>query len=88
MFQRIINWIIKTIGIDRLLHFLVSAVLVFGIACFLPTWVAAIVAFGLGLLKEIVDAITGNGADLVDLIADVAGVGFACLLLWLGSSVI
>lgn len=88
MFQRLVNWFVKGIGIDRLLHFLVSAVLIFGIACFLPMWIAAVIAFAFGLLKEFLDAKFGRGADLFDLIADVTGIGFACLLLWLGSSVI
>ena len=83
MFQRLINWFIKTIGVDRLLHFLVCAVVVFTLAQFAPVWVGILVAFVLGIAKEVYDAEFGNGADVVDLLADVAGIIYAyicCIL--------
>ncbi len=83
MFQRLINWFIRTIGIDRLLHFLVEAVIVFVLATYgVPVWIAAVIALAVGILKEIIDAVAGSGADVFDIIADVAGIGFAWLILW------
>ena len=79
MLQRFINWFIRTIGTDRLLHFLVCAVIVFTFAQFAPIWVGILVALVLGVAKEVYDAEFSNGADLMDLLADVLGIIYAVI---------
>ena len=79
MLQRIIDWFFRTIGTDRLLHFLVCAVIVFTFAQFAPIGVGILVAAILGIAKEVYDAEFGGGADLIDLIADIIGILYATI---------
>lgn len=86
MFQQFTKWFIRTIGIDRLLHFLAEAVIVFTLAAYgVPVWIAAVVGLAVGIVKEIIDSASGGKFDLLDLIADLAGIAYVWLVLWSAS---
>lgn len=78
----------RTIGIDRLLHFLVEVIIVLVLAMYgVPVWLAAVIGLAVGIVKEIIDAKNGGMFDIIDLMADVAGIGFAWLVIWSSSFV-
>ena len=88
MFQRFVNWFKRTIGIDRLLHFLVEAIIVFTLTSYgIPVWIAAIIGLAIGIIKEIIDARTGGKFDIIDLMADIVGIGYVWFVLWSNSFV-
>ena len=67
---------------DKLMHFFVSAFLVALLATFLPILWAAVVAFIIGVIKEVWDNFCeGNRFDWYDILADLAGV-VAGAMLW------
>lgn len=74
-----IRRIIEKIGIDKLLHFFVSAYIVLALALFIHWGIAAAVAILLGVAKELID----GQIDWKDLAADALGVCLSvalCLL--------
>tara|TARA_R100001244_G_scaffold64313_2_gene53278 strand:+ start:82 stop:309 length:228 start_codon:yes stop_codon:yes gene_type:complete len=67
------NKLIKKIGVDKILHFLVGACVYF---TFDNLWVVIVIA----LLKELLDEKTYGGFDLVDFLITVLG-GIMALLI-------
>lgn len=62
-------------GKDKLLHIVVSAVIMVVLGMFLPTWVAVIATLGVGISKEVYDKVSGKGYfEWMDLICDCIGV--------------
>jgi len=61
---------------DKILHFLVSMLMVFALAPFIGIALSIIIAFGAGLWKEFVwDYVLERGTpDLADLLADILGI--------------
>lgn len=71
MIQNIIN----RIGIDKILHVLVSLVLMLEFQRFLPVWGALTVVLAIGIIKEIYDKVSGKGTpDWRDIVADCIGI--------------
>lgn len=69
-FGKFFTWI----GADGLLHFIVSIALVLWFGMFFKWWVAALVAFGIGCLKEMADYFFPNhNASVKDIICDSCG---------------
>ena len=64
------SWI-KT---DGLLHLETSALITVAVATFAPWWVAALVAFIIGIVKELYDREHGGVASWHDVACDAAGV--------------
>lgn len=71
-----IRRIIEKIGIDKLLHFFVSAYIVLALTLFIHWGIAAAVAFLLGVAKELMD----GRIDWKDLAADALGVCASIIL--------
>jgi VanZ family protein len=67
---------------DKLKHFWGSIALCAWLAVFNPLGVAMLIAFGIGVLKELYDALAprGTGFSFPDLIADAAGVFIAAAI--------
>lgn len=77
MVQKICNYF----GEDGLLHIICSSLIV-GIAnIFLPLWIAIIIAFTIGVAKEIIwDKLLNKGTcDNKDIVADLIGIILGCL---------
>jgi len=73
------------IKVDKQLHFLVSAFIVFAIYAFIPNLlVAGIIALMVGLLKEVYDEYTYGGWDWYDMLADVIGILVSSAVISLG----
>lgn len=71
MIQNIIN----RIGIDKILHVLVSLVLMLEFQRFLPVWGALTVVLAIGIIKEVYDKMSGKGSpDWRDIVADCIGI--------------
>lgn len=71
MIQNIIN----RIGIDKILHVLVSLVLMLEFQRFLPVWGALTVVLTIGIIKEVYDKVSGKGTpDWRDIVADCIGI--------------
>lgn len=71
MIQNIIN----RIGIDKILHVLVSLVLMLEFQRFLPVWGAFTVVLVIGIIKEVYDKVSGKGTpDWRDIVADCIGI--------------
>lgn len=82
-----IDWFIRKIGVDRLLHYFVCWALFMSFASVFEFWVAALVVLGIGICKEVIDIFRGTGFDVFDLMADICGILTGCLVLWLASFV-
>ena len=76
-----ITKVLDYFGTDGLLHMLCSAVLVSVINWFAPPWIAALLAFLVGIGKEIVyDKWLKKGTpQWRDLVADLVGIAIGCL---------
>ena len=60
---------------DKLLHIVVSSVIMVILGLLLPTWVAALATLCIGISKEIYDKISGKGCfEWMDLICDSVGI--------------
>jgi hypothetical protein len=60
---------------DKLLHIVVSAVIMVVLGMLLPTWVAALATLCVGIGKEVYDKVSGKGcAEWEDLAADLVGI--------------
>lgn len=71
MIQNIIN----RIGIDKILHVLVSLVLMLEFQRFLPVWGALTIVLAIGIIKEVYDKVSGKGTpDWRDIVADCIGI--------------
>lgn len=71
MIQNIIN----RIGVDKILHVLVSLVMMLEFRRFLPVWGALTVVLAIGIIKEIYDKVSGKGTpDWRDIVADCIGI--------------
>lgn len=67
--------------IDKILHFFISAFMVAIFATFLDIHIAAVLAFCVGISKELFDQFQpGNKFDWLDLLADLIGVLIGVLL--------
>lgn len=77
MVQKIVNYF----GADGLLHIMCSAALVSVLGWFAPPWIAALLAFLVGIGKEIVyDKWLKKGTpQWKDVVADLAGIALGCL---------
>lgn len=68
--------------IDKILHFVVSGLIVTGLSFYFDSILIPIVTtIGIGFLKEIYDHYFRGGFDLQDFIADVLGVIVALFIL-------
>ena len=62
-------------GKDKLLHIVVSAVIMVVLGMFLPTWVAVLATLCVGISKEVYDKVSGNGCfEWADIICDCIGI--------------
>lgn len=60
---------------DKLLHIVISAIIMVTFGLILPTWVAALATLCVGISKEIYDKISGKGhPELMDIIYDCIGI--------------
>ena len=60
---------------DKLLHIVVSAVIMVVLGMLLPTWVAVVATLGVGIGKEVYDKVSGKGCfEWADIICDCIGV--------------
>ena len=64
----------QKIGTDKIAHFAISAFITLGVACFLPIWVAVIIATLIGFGKEYIDFKKGGKFDWKDIQADMLGI--------------
>ena len=72
--DKIANFLLKHIGTDGLLHFMVSAVAAVVLKMVFPVWAAAVIVMAAGLAKELYDKISKKGScELKDLVMDLAG---------------
>lgn len=71
--------IIKAIGLDKILHFFVSAFLTLAFCRLFPVWYAAFLVAALGALKETFDA----KIDWKDLVADGLGIIVSVIIMLL-----
>jgi len=74
-----LGWI-KT---DGLLHLETSALITIALSLFLPWWVAAVIAFLIGVVKELYDKEHGGVASWHDIGCDAAGVLIGLFLAWI-----
>ena len=66
---------------DKILHGIISCLLVFLFYYFVPIlWLAVLLTFIIGIIKELLD-INSTGFDIMDLLADIAGIVIAILIL-------
>lgn len=82
-----INTMVQKIRVDRLLHYFVCWALFMSLANIFDAWLAALIVFGIGVCKEVIDIFRGTGFDVFDLVADVCGILTGWLVLWLTSFV-
>ena len=60
---------------DKLLHIVVSAIIVVLLGLLLPAWVAALATLCVGIAKEVYDKVSGKGCfEWMDLICDCIGI--------------
>ena len=60
---------------DKLLHIVVSAIIMVILGLFLPTWVAALATLCVGIGKEAYDKVTSKGCfEWMDLVCDCIGI--------------
>ncbi len=68
---------------DKVYHFLVSMFLVFGIYSIIRNlWLSVVIAFLIGLGKEIKDKIDGRTDCLEDMVANLLGIIVAQVVMW------
>lgn len=61
-------------GKDKLLHIVISAVIMVVLGMFLPTLVAALATLSVGVGKEIYDKVSGKGCfEWMDIVCDCIG---------------
>lgn len=61
--------------VDKLKHIVVSAIIMVIFNLFLPTYMAAIITFAIGIGKEVYDKTTNKGCpEWKDLLADIIGI--------------
>lgn len=73
--MRQINELFEKAGMDGCKHVILSAVIACLIGLVLPTWIAALITFGIGIGKEVYDKVSGRGcAEWKDLVCDVVGI--------------
>ena len=71
-----------TIQTDKIAHFgLSSALTIFGFSIYMDWWKVAGVVFLIGVVKEIFDCKRTGYVSLGDILANVAGIGFAIICL-------
>ena len=77
MVQKIANYF----GTDGLLHIVCSAALTSVLGWFAPLWLAALLAFIIGIAKEIIyDKLMKRGTpQWKDVVADLVGIALGCL---------
>lgn len=73
---------------DKLLHALSGACLMFALCLWFRHWQGALLAFGVGVLKEVIDIFRGTGFDVRDLMADITGILIAWSVLWLSTCLV
>ena len=62
-------------GKDKLLHIVVSAVIMVVLGILLSTWVAALATLFVGIGKEVYDKVSGKGCfEWADIICDCIGI--------------
>lgn len=62
-------------GKDKLLHIVVSAVIMVVLGMFLPTWVAVLATLCVGIGKEIHDKVSGKGYfEWMDIVCNCIGI--------------
>lgn len=83
--MKIVNDLISKIGIDKILHFLISAFLVtVAMSLISNILVSALIVLLIGIGKELYDKfINKTEFSVSDLIADVLGIGIDCILIFL-----
>ena len=60
---------------DKLLHIVVSAIIMVVLGLILPTWVAALATLCVGIGKEIYDKSSGKGCcECMDIVCDCIGI--------------
>lgn len=60
---------------DKLLHILISLIITAILIKFLPIWLSVLIAFCIGVTKEIYDKVTGKGCfEWLDIICDCIGI--------------
>ena len=60
---------------DKLLHILISAIIVTMFGMITPTWVAALATLCVGFAKEVYDKVSGKGCfEWMDLVCDCVGI--------------
>ena len=77
-YQQVINKISEWLNVrsDLILHFIVSAVIMLCLTFIVPNWVAAIITFLIGIMKELYDRVKPipTGFDKLDILADILGI--------------
>ena len=69
-------------GKDKLLHIVVSAIIMVVLGWFMHTWVAALATRCVGVGNEVYDKVSGKGCfELMDLVCDCIGVLIGILLI-------
>ena len=62
-------------GEDKLLHIVLSSIMMVVLGMFLPTWVAALATLCVGIGKEVYDKVSGKGCfEWMDLVCDGIGI--------------
>lgn len=62
-------------GKDKLLHIVVSAIIMVVLGWFMPTWVAVLATLCVGIGKEVYDKVSGKGSfEWMDLVCDCIGI--------------
>lgn len=75
-----INNIINKVGVDKILHLLVCLSLILELRRFVDLWIAALIVFGIAVLKEVYDKVSKKGTcDYKDIIADCVGIIIGCI---------
>lgn len=77
--HRLWHWLHET---DKLQHILASLALVQVGVLWLEGWLAALLAFTVGLLKETGDYLFRSGFSWGDILANAVGVALGFLLVW------
>ena len=67
--------LVEKVGADKLLHIVVSAVIMVVLGLILPTRVAALATLSVGIGKEVYDKVSGKGCfEWMDLVCDCIGI--------------
>ena len=74
--RRAWNWIRR----DGLNHIETSALLVIVLSSFMPIWLAAVIAFAVGICWELISKKFGGVANVHDVVCDFAGVLLGTLI--------